>query len=250
MRTFEPDDVWAVIPARHASSRFPGKPLAPIHGVPLVVRVYGRVAAALPPERIAVATDDARIEKVCRAHGIRCVMTSPSCITGTDRVWEAAQQLDAAIVVNVQGDEPLVSTDDIRAALEAKRARPDVVVNTMCRITSSADLENSNVPKVVVNERGELVYMSRAPVPFHKDKSAPVAHFRQVCIYVFSKQELQRFASHGRKTKLEAPEDIEILRFLDLGIPVQMIEVPHYSVAVDEPDDIARVEELLKLEGA
>lgn len=242
------DNVWAVIPARYASFRFPGKPLAQILGVPLVVRVYRRVATTFAANRIAVATDDERIREVCRAEGITTIMTSTTCLTGTDRVWEAASQLGAQLVVNVQGDEPMIRSDDITAVLAAKLERPDCVINAMCRIDSPEEIASPNVPKVVTNERGELAYMSRAPVPFVKDPRHAPSYFRQVCIYAFSLAELEAFAGAGRKSRLEGPEDIEILRFLDLGIPVRMVEVSGATIAVDEPGDVARVERLLALE--
>ena len=240
--------VLAVIPARYGSSRFPGKPLAAIRGVPLVVRVFQRVRSVLPPEQIAVATDDDRIRKVCEEAGIRVLMTSSACLTGTDRVWEAAGQVEAEIIVNVQGDEPLIKGDDILAVVRCKRNNPGHVVNAMCRITDRPDIESPNVPKVVLNERDELVYMSRAPIPFVKAEGVTGVYRRQVCIYGFNRRELRAFAEFGRKSKLEEPEDIEILRFLDLGIPVRMVEVSGASVAVDVPEDVARVERLLERE--
>ena len=241
----ETSGVLAVIPARYGSSRFPGKPLAKILGVPLVVRVFERVVTTLPATQVVVATDDERIRKVCEESGIRTVMTSSTCLTGTDRVWEAACQLQAETIINVQGDEPLVRAEDILTVIRGKQANPRHVVNAMCAITDRRDIDSPNVPKVVVNERDELVYMSRAPIPYLKAHGGRAVYRRQVCIYAFSPEELKGFAEHGRKSRLEEPEDIEILRFLDLGIPVRMVEVSGASVAVDVPEDIARVEQLL-----
>jgi 3-deoxy-manno-octulosonate cytidylyltransferase (CMP-KDO synthetase) len=237
--------VWAVIPARYASSRYPGKPLARILGIPLVVRVYGRVAAAFPSDRIAVATDDVRIRDVCAAEGITTVMTSSDCLTGTDRVWEAAEQLNADVVINVQGDEPMIRPADITTVLAAKAEHPRCVINAMCPITSPEEIASSNVPKVVTNKSGELAYISRAPIPFVKDPRYVPTYYRQVCIYAFSRSELKAFAGHEGKSRLEGPEDIEILRFVDLGIPIRMVEVSAHTIAVDEPADVARVERLL-----
>lgn len=241
-------DVVAIIPARYGSSRYPGKPLVEVLGVPLVVRVFQRVVTAFPPAQVVVATDDDRIRAVCESEGIRVVMTSSRCLTGTDRVWEAANQLAADIIINVQGDEPLVRAEDILAVVRSKRANPGHVVNAMCTITDRRDIESPNVPKVVVNERDELVYMSRAPIPFVKAQGVVGVYRRQVCIYGFSLPELRAFAGFGRKSRLEEPEDIEILRFLDLGIPVRMVEVSSASVAIDIPEDVARVERLLEQE--
>lgn len=239
--------VLAVIPARYESSRFPGKPLARILGVPMIVRVHERVATAIPRGQILVATDDARIRDVCAAEGIEVVMTSPAHRTGTDRVHEAIRDRNAPLIVNVQGDEPLISGSDITAVLAAKRARPDRVANAMCVITDRSEIESPNVPKVLVREDGSLVYMSRSPVPFIRNGRARAGYFRQVCIYAFTPEELRAFAGLGRQSALEEPEDIEILRFLDLGIGVQMVEVSGASVAVDVPCDIARVEALMRV---
>jgi 3-deoxy-manno-octulosonate cytidylyltransferase (CMP-KDO synthetase) len=203
------------------------------------------VAAALPPDQIFVATDDDRIRRACEDERIRVVMTSSSCPTGTDRVSEAAQQINSSLIVNVQGDEPLIQPGDILAVIEAKRAFPRHVVNAMCPIRDPAHIESPNVPKVVLNERSELVYMSRAAVPYVRNRTTAVHHYRQVCIYGFDRVQLNAFAAHGRKSTLEEPEDIEILRFLDLGIPVRMVTVSDVPVAVDVPEDIARVERLL-----
>ncbi|MFQ5801474.1 MAG: 3-deoxy-manno-octulosonate cytidylyltransferase [Candidatus Methylomirabilales bacterium] len=240
--------VVAIIPARYGSSRFPGKPLAMVLGVPLIIRVFQQVVTAFPSEQVIVATDDGRIREVCEGAGIRVVMTSAICPTGTDRVWEAASELEAEMIVNVQGDEPLVRTEDILAVVWSKRANPGHVVNAMCTITDRRDIVSPNVPKVVVNERDELVYMSRAPIPYVKAEDVVHVHRRQVCIYGFNRAELRAFAEYGHKSRLEKTEDIEILRFLDLGIPVRMVEVSEASVAVDVPEDVPRVERLLERE--
>lgn len=237
--------VAAVIPARYGSSRYPGKPLVPILGIPLVVRVYDRVASALPPKQIYVATEDERIRKECLNRGIQVVMTSEKCLTGTDRVYEAAAQIPEETIVNVQGDEPLIVASDILTVVRAKRETPEFVVNAMCSIIDREDIDSPNVPKVVVNEDNRLVYMSRAPIPFPKAKGVAANYRRQVCIYAFNRRELKAFYDFGRKSRLEAPEDIEILRFFDLGIPIRMVEVSGSSVAVDVPEDVARVERLL-----
>lgn len=237
-------DVIAIIPARYASSRFPGKPLAKILGVPLVLRVVERVAAVLPMSQVYVATDDERIHAVCATQGVRVLMTSRHCLTGTDRTWEAAKQVEAEIILNVQGDEPLVHAEDIRTVISAKRAHPTSVVNAMCPISRPEDIASPHVPKVVVNVHNDLVYMSRAPIPFVRGNHSQPVYRRQVCIYGFHLSELRKFAEYGRKSPLEEPEDIEILRFVDLQVPVHMVTVSAASVAVDIPEDIARVEQL------
>jgi 3-deoxy-manno-octulosonate cytidylyltransferase (CMP-KDO synthetase) len=246
MTVARPDDetrgVLAVIPARWASSRFPGKPLAPILGVPMVLRVHARVAAAIPPAQVLVATDDVRIRDVCVEAGVRVAMTSSRCPTGTDRAWEATRHMDADVVLNVQGDEPMIDPADVLAVLHAWRARPGHVVNAMCPIADAADVASPNVPKVVAGGNGRLAYISRAPVPFARGGTLVPVRRRQVCIYAFGPRELARYGEYGRQSPLERPEDIEILRFLDLDVPVHMVEVRGASLAVDVPGDIARVE--------
>jgi 3-deoxy-manno-octulosonate cytidylyltransferase (CMP-KDO synthetase) len=245
----ELEGVVAVIPARFASSRFPGKPLAPILGVPLVVRVFRRVAQAIPAGQVVVATDDDRIAGVCRAEGISVAMTPSSCVTGTDRVHAAVRGLRAEIIVNVQGDEPMVDPDAIRRVVRVKRENPDLIVNAMCRLTDPADIASPNVPKVVCRANGRLAYMSRAAIPFTKRAGQVAEHHRQVCIYAFDRSQLDAFAAQGAQSRLEAPEDIEILRFLDLGFDVQMVCVSGTSLAVDVPEDVARVEAALAAAG-
>ena len=175
-------------------------------------------------------------------------MTPEKCLTGTDRLWEAVEagSINSPIIVNVQGDEPLVQAQAIRAVIDAKRETPGCVINAMSRIDVLDDVASENVPKVVTDERGHLAYMSRAPVPFIRDSGAEASHYRQVCIYAFSRNELKAFGSRPTKSRMEGPEDIEILRFLDIGIPVRIVEVAPASVAVDSPEDIRRVERILK----
>ena len=241
-------DVTAIIPARYASSRFPGKPLAKICGIPMILQAFKRVAAVIPESQILIATDDDRIAEVCSTAGARVAMTPADCLTGTDRIWKAVEagKIDSRIIVNVQGDEPLVEDRAIRAVIEAKRENPDCVINAMSRIEDPDDVASPNVPKVVTDARGHLVYMSRAPVPFIRDVETGATHYRQVCIYAFSRTELKAFGSRSTKSHMEGPEDIEILRFLDMNVPVKMVEVAPASIAVDTPQDLRRVEKLLE----
>lgn len=233
-----------IIPARYQSSRFPGKPLAMIAGISLIRRVWDRCAMALPPAQVYVATDDTTIAAHCREQGIQVLMTSDTCLTGTDRVFEASTQVEADLFINVQGDEPLIAPADIAAVIAAALARPGQVVNAMCEIASEDDFRSPTVPKVVARPDGRLLYMSRGAIPTAK-ALAFVAARKQVCIYAFPKAALAAFAGRRAKTELEAIEDIEILRFLELGFEVQMVEVSTASIAVDVPSDIERVEQAL-----
>jgi 3-deoxy-manno-octulosonate cytidylyltransferase (CMP-KDO synthetase) len=234
-----------VIAARFRSSRFPGKPLAPIAGMPLIQHVHQRCMLVRGIDGVYVATDDERIAAACAGFDAACLLTSPACLTGTDRVWDAAQQIAADVYVNVQGDEPLVRPSDIERVIAASRAAPNRVFNAMCPLRGPDEYRSPHVPKVVVRPDGRLLYMSRAAIP--TDKAASFCGgFKQVCIYALPRAALAAFAGAGGKTPLETIEDIEILRFLELGFEVHMLEVSGSSVAVDRPEDILVVEAALR----
>jgi 3-deoxy-manno-octulosonate cytidylyltransferase (CMP-KDO synthetase) len=236
-----------VIPARYRSSRFPGKPLAALLGRPMILHVWSRCVEAVGTERVAIATDDERIRAVCEGAGARVVMTSEQCLTGTDRVFETARVIKADVYVNVQGDEPLVSKADLESVIEAARAHPDEIINAMCSIQTEADFRSLTVPKVVSRPDGRLLYMSRAAIPGSKDAGFHRAD-RQVCIYAFPRRSLEAFAALNARSALEVVEDIEILRFLELGFEVRMVRVSDHSVAVDTPEDLERVRALMQNE--
>ena len=230
-----------VIPARYKSSRFEGKPLTPIKGRAMIEWVWMRCVSALSEDQVYVATDDDRIAAHCRDAGIAVVMTPTTCLTGTDRVYEASKQIDADLLINVQGDEPLIDPSDIEAVLAAAIKHPGDIINAMCPIADEADFRSPSVPKVVARPDSRLMYMSRAAIPTGKDFGFHGA-MKQVCIYAFPIELLAAFASAGGKTPVEQVEDIEILRFLELGHQVRMIEVSSSSINVDFPEDVAQVE--------
>ena len=235
------DELLVVIPARYASSRFPGKALADLGGKTVLRRCYEQVRMAVDEERIIVATDDDRIADECRAHGMRYEMTSSACLTGTDRVAEVADRRSAAWYLNVQGDEPFLDPSGLKAMIAASAAadREVEVVNAYSPITEESDFRSTTVPKVVVGADGRLLYMSRAAIPTTKQLGFHGA-LRQIGLYAFRPSALRRFASHTTKTPLEQLEDIEILRFVELGVAVQMIEVRSVGIAIDTPEDLAR----------
>ncbi len=234
-----------IIPARYQSTRLPGKPLVSIGGKPMIVRTWEQCVQASPPETVYVATDDQRVEQACREHGIQVLMTSDSCLTGTDRVAECAGQLDSDIFINVQGDEPLFSPGDIKALIQAAQEQPETVINGYCPLNSEEPYNSRQVPKVVFDQKERLLYMSRGPIPSSK-KGAFQAGWRQICAYSFPRRALEAFSERGEKTPLEALEDIEILRFLEMGIPVQMIPMSDVSIPVDHPEDVKKVEQRLR----
>jgi 3-deoxy-manno-octulosonate cytidylyltransferase (CMP-KDO synthetase) len=237
-----------VIPARYQSSRLPGKPLTMLRGKPMIIRTYGQCLKAFPAEQIYVATDDQRISKVCEEQGIKVLMTSTECRTGTDRVAECSRHLDADQFINVQGDEPLFNPKDLEKLIEAAKAFPGEVLNGYCLLEEDNLFYSGQVPKVVFRPDGRLLYMSRAPIPTNKNQSF-VKAWRQVCAYVFPRSALASYVEKGHKTMLEEIEDIEILRFLELGWDVRMIKLSNKSVPVDNPEDIAKVERLIRERG-
>jgi len=232
-----------VIPARYKSSRFPGKPLADIHGKPMIWWVFQNSIQVSDMEEVYVATDDERIEETCKKYNMPYIMTSENHPTGTDRIAEVAQKIDADYYVNIQGDEPLISPETIKMALTPVHDKQKFdVINLMTEITDSSDLINSTVPKVVVNDKGEAIFLSRSGIPFPKNKRPK--YFKQVCVYVFTKNSLHQFSKLSQGP-IEQAEDIEILRFIENRMVVRMIEVEEATVAVDTPADLKIVRDLL-----
>lgn len=239
-----------LIPARYGSSRYPGKPLVPLLGKPMILWVAELAARAVGVENVYVATEDERIVGVVEGAGFQAVVTTDDALTGTDRLAQAAEQIEADIYINVQGDETLVDPADILKVRDAKRAHMDDIVNGFSWISAQEDPHSVNIPKVITNERDELVYMSRVALPGFKDaKCAPQRYKKQVCIYAFTQEELAAFRAFGRKSELEHAEDIEILRFLELGKTIRMVETQPGSLAVDVPEDVAKVEAALRQAG-
>jgi 3-deoxy-manno-octulosonate cytidylyltransferase (CMP-KDO synthetase) len=235
-----------IIPARFKSSRFPGKPLTSILGKPMILWVAEICAKALPIEFVYIATDDLRIKEVVEEAGFNVVMTSKKALTGTDRIADAANQIDADIYINVQGDEPLLNPNDILSIIDIKKKYPNEVINGYCKINDNENPESLNIPKVVFNENNQMLYMSRHLIPGSKSKQTkPPHYFKQVCIYAFNKNELLDFVNFGRKGTLEYFEDIEILRFLDIGSKIRVVETMSSSLAVDVPEDVKKVEDAI-----
>ncbi len=236
-----------VIPARYGSSRYPGKPLVPLLGKPMIIWVAELCARAVGSENVYIATEDERIADIVHAAHFSPIITSMNALTGTDRVAEASKHIDADIFINVQGDEPLIDPIDILKIRDSKIQHIDKVINGFSWISSHEDPENINIPKVITNEQSELVYMSRLVLPAYKDKTNAPSNFKkQVCIYAFTADELKSFHMFGRKSTLEHSEDIEILRFFELNKRILMVETQPGSAAIDVPSDVGLVEAELK----
>jgi 3-deoxy-manno-octulosonate cytidylyltransferase (CMP-KDO synthetase) len=234
-----------IIPARFNSSRFPGKPIKKILGLELVIRVANICAKVVGKNNVFIATDDIKIIKVVNFYKYKYILTSRKCLTGTDRIAEASRKIYSDIYINVQGDEPLIKVFDIKKIIEEKKKYLNHVICGYAKILTKLDYNNKNVPKVVFNNKKELLYASRALIPSSKDNKKFFSYYKQVCIYAFSKRELNLFSSLGRKSTLEKREDIEILRFFELGIKIKMVKTFSGSVAVDLPSDIKKVEKIM-----
>ncbi len=235
-----------IIPARFASSRYPGKPLVKLLEKPMILWVAELSAKAVGLDNVYVATDSDEIKIVVEEAGFNVAMTGPA-LTGTDRIAEAAKKIQADIYVNVQGDEPLVNPDDILKIISVKKQNMNKIINGYRAIADDENPHSINIPKVLINEKKKLIYMSRNALPGCKEfKRFPSEYRKQVCIYAFTREELNGFRAFGRKSIIESYEDIEILRFFELDIEILMVETEGVSLAVDSPGDIEKVEIELK----
>ena len=237
-----------LIPARYNSHRLPGKALKDIAGKTMIRRTYER--CKLTDMHAMVVTDDKRIVDECLTHSIPVDIVTAECKTGTDRVARCAERnLQADWIINVQGDEPFANPDDIlRVARQMENGDHREVVNGMSRITNKDDLFNVTIPKMIAWD-GLLKYASRAPVPYPYGPSEDLwkrSAMQQVCIYGFFRHHLEKFLEQTEKTNYESIEDIEILRFHEMGIPVRMLELEGSPLHVDTPADLERAQLIAK----
>lgn len=238
--------IIGVIPARYASTRFEGKPLADICGKPMIWWVYNQAKKVKELEEVYVATDDERIEKVCKDYDMNVIMTSSNHKTGTDRLSEVAKKINADLYINIQGDEPLIEPENIKKAITPFLKYKDLQVsNLMTIIKDPIEVINNTVPKVLTNKNNEGIFLTRSPCPSPKG-SINFNYYKQVCVYGFKKNALDLFSKLERG-RLEKIEDIEILRFIEYGIKVQFVEVDSDTMAVDTPKDLEKVVEYIKL---
>lgn len=241
--------IVAIIPARMGSSRFPGKPLTPILGRPMIEHVYRRVALCEQLDATIIATCDEEIRQAAESFGAPVIMTSDAHERASDRVAEAAKELDADVIVMVQGDEPMIFPDMIDAAIEPFRNDDSVgCVNLSRRLDSLDEYENPNTIKVVTDNKNNAMYMTRAPVPtLTKNGLADTIALKQVCVIVFTRSELELY-THLEATPLEQCESVDMLRLVEHGRAVHMVPTDRDTIAVDCPEDVSRVEEMLRLD--
>lgn len=241
--------ILGVIPARYKSTRFEGKPLTLIKGIPMIKRTYEQAKKSELLDELVVATEDERIVSYCETEGIPVIMTSDNCLTGTDRLAEVSKKMDFDLYVNIQGDEPVIDPNAISQIVDIyHQYGNEYMVYNLYKIIDDMDEVNSKtIIKVIVNEQDEVMYMSRLPVPF--SNSGLVQSFRQqIPVYGFTKDALSIFSNH-KKTINEQYEDVELLRFVDLGYKIRMSETKVDSIAVDVPSDVKKVEMFLEQKG-
>jgi 3-deoxy-manno-octulosonate cytidylyltransferase (CMP-KDO synthetase) len=241
--------VVGIIPARYDSKRLPGKPLILIHGRPMIQHVYQRAAQAATLTRLVVATDDRRIQKAVAQFGGEALMTSHEHISGTDRVAEAAGLLmleDDAIVVNIQGDEPLLRAEMIDSLVQNLQGNINVPMATLVYPqTAKDDFTDPGVIKVVLDARGRALYFSRSPIPFVRDSSSPQPYYKHLGFYGYRHGFLQQF-SRLSPGVLEKLEKLEQLRALEHGFSISVVISPCDSISVDTPEDLGRIRKIME----
>ncbi|MBI1388358.1 MAG: 3-deoxy-manno-octulosonate cytidylyltransferase [bacterium] len=238
-----------VIPARFASVRLPGKPLIDICGKPLIQRVYEQAARARKLDGVIVATDDPRIKETVDGFGGRAVMSPPSLPTGSDRVARVLEDLglDHDVIMNLQGDEPLIDPGDLDRLIESFEEAPGIqMASLMAPLHEREDVENPNMVKVVIDQDGFALYFSRQPIPYWRRKQdadwaqRPANYWLHLGAYAFSRQTLQRYACWTRGT-LELSESLEQLRAVEHGVRIKMVTTSHPWPGVNTPEDVERV---------
>jgi 3-deoxy-manno-octulosonate cytidylyltransferase (CMP-KDO synthetase) len=235
--------VLGVIPARLASTRLPRKVLRDIAGRPLVWHVWERVRRARALDRVLVATDAAEVMEACARLGMPAMLTRADHPSGTDRVWEVAQQHPADVYVNVQGDEPLITERHLDLLVAPFRRRPETQVTTLCIRATAQDLPNPNVNKVVRDAEGRALYFSKYPIPYDRDGIDP-PRYKHIGLYAYRAAALDRF-HRLPPSSLECAERLEQLRFLESGIPIVVEETEDPTVGVDTEEDLRTVSAIL-----
>jgi len=237
-------DTICVIPVRFGSTRFPGKPLALICGKPMIQWVYEAVKRAKYIDKIIIATDDFRIFNVSKKFCPDVILTSKNCNSGTDRVALVAKKIKCRIVVNVQGDEPLIHPSIIdKLIIEIKKDSDIVMTTPVCKFSSENDIKNPNTAKVVIDKNNFALYFSRSVIPYSREIVLNY-FYKHIGIYAYRKNFLLKFVKLKQR-KLELTEKLEQLRVLENGYKVKTVFVNRNTVPVDVPEDIKKVEMLL-----
>ena len=244
VRSSVPRKILGVIPARFSSTRFPGKVLAPIAGKTMLQHVYDRASLCSYLTSVIIATDDDRVYSAARKFGARVRLTRADHISGTDRAAEVASAEDAEIVVNIQGDEPLIDPAAIDAAILPLVHEPELVMGTLKkRIEDPREITDPNVVKVVTNGSGDAIYFSRCALPFEREKCGSTPFFKHIGLYVYQRDFLLAYSALP-VGPLETAERLEQLRALENGFRIRVVETEYESLGVDTPEDLQRVSRL------
>ena len=244
VRSSVPRKILGVIPARFASTRFPGKVLSLIAGKTMLQHVFQRASLSSYLTSVIIATDDDAVFQAARSFGARVRMTRADHLSGTDRVAEVASAENADIVVNIQGDEPLIDPAAIDAAILPLAHEPELVMGTLKkRIENPREIADPNVVKVVTDQAGDAIYFSRCPIPFEREKSGDTPYFKHIGLYVYQREFLLAYSSLP-VGPLETAERLEQLRALENGYRIRVVETEYESLGVDTPEDLERVSKL------
>lgn len=234
-----------VIPARLKSTRLANKPLIKINGIPMIIRTFLRCNKIVPKSNIIVATDDIKIIKICNIYKVPSILTSKRCLTGSDRVAEVSKKINAKIYINLQGDEPVFPKQDLKKFIKEANKDNGKILNGYCKIDNKNQFFNQNVPKVVINQFDELLYMTRAPVPSNKQGEFKNG-LKQVCIYSYPKKILNKvYGANKKKSLLEKNEDIEILRLIEMGYKIKMVKLSNKSISIDTKSDLNKLSKII-----
>ena len=236
----------AVIPARWQSSRFPGKPLADLNGRIIIRLVYEKVVASSIFAEVIVATDDERIRQAVEVFGGKVEMTRTDHRSGTDRVAEVCRRHEFDIVVNVQGDEPMIATQPLKDLVKAFEDKEVMVASLMNRLTDNID--NPNQVKVVIDRNGDALYFSRAVIPYERDNEQTAEYWGHIGVYAFRKEMLETFVKLP-ESKLEKVEKLEQLRLLENGYKIRMIATEYQGKGIDTPEDLVQLMKYMKRRG-
>lgn len=234
----------ALIPARYAATRFPGKLMQMLGGKPVIVRTYEATIATGLFDEVIVVTDSNIIHDAVTGAGGKAVMSVKDHESGSDRIAEAAETLDASIILNVQGDTPFVKKEPLEKLLALFNDPSVQVASLMQVLTDQKDIADPNFVKVTVDRNMNALYFSRSPIPYPRDKNAGAVYFEHIGVYAFRKEALLSF-TRWPVTTLEATEKIECLRYLEYGIPIRMAVVDYMGVEIDTPEDLGRAEKLI-----
>ena len=241
-------DLVCVIPARLKSSRLPHKPLLDICGKTMLERTFNRARAVFDSSEVFIATDSELIKNSAESYTDNIIITSSECKTGTDRIAEFSKIIEAKAYINLQGDEPIMPIKNIEIIKEHALLDPELILNGFAKIDHQDDYFSRTIPKVVFDNSNKLLYMSRSPVPGNKSGTFQISH-KQICVYSFPRKILKYYGPLEKKSANEAIEDIEIMRLIDAGQSVQMLEMSENTVAVDTLADLERVRLIIEMQG-